>query len=59
MIEGDDARAHYNIEVTKLIPMGEDTCHFRVWKKEKGEEDVLGTRFRALAKRKIQEKRQK
>ena len=48
----------YNIEVTKLIPMGDDTCHFRIWKKEKDEEDVWRARSRALAKREIQEKKQ-
>jgi len=48
----------YNIEVTKLIPMGDDTCHFRIWKKEKGEEDIWRARSRALAKREIQEKKQ-
>jgi len=47
----------YNIEVTKLIPMGDDTCHFRIWKKEKGEEDTWKARSRALAKREIQENR--
>lgn len=49
----------YNIEVTKLIPMGDDTCHFRIWKKEKDEEDVWRTRSRVLAKRETQEKKQK
>jgi predicted hydrocarbon binding protein len=49
----------YNIEVTKLIPMGDDTCHFRVWKKEKGEKDVWRARSRVLAKRETQEKKQK
>jgi len=49
----------YNIEVTKLIPMGDYTCHFRIWKEEKGEEDGWGARSRALAKREIQEKKQK
>jgi len=49
----------YNIEVTELIPMGDDTCHFRIWKKEKGEKDVWGVRSKALAKREIQEKKQK
>ena len=49
----------YNIEVTKLIPMGDDTCHFRIWKKEKGEEDVWRARSRAIEKREIQEKKQK
>jgi len=48
----------YNIEVTKLIPIGDDTCHFRIWKKEKDEEDVWRTRSRTLAKREIQEKKQ-
>ena len=48
----------YNIEVTKLIPMGDDTCHFRIWKKEKDEEDVWRTHSRTLAKREIQEKKQ-
>ena len=47
----------YNIEVTKLIPMGNDTCHFRIWKKEKGEEDVWRAGSRVLAKREIQENR--
>jgi len=47
----------YNIEVTKLIPMGDDTCHFRIWKKEKGEEDVWRAGSRVLAKREIQENR--
>jgi len=49
----------YNIEVTKLIPMGDDTCHFRIWKKEKGEEDVWRARSRVVAEREIQEKKQK
>jgi len=48
----------YNIEVTKLIPMGDDACHFRIWKKEKGEEDVWRARSRVLAKREIQERKQ-
>jgi len=39
--------------------MGDDTCHFRIWKKEKGEKDVWGPRSRALAKTEIQEKKQK
>jgi len=47
----------YNIEVTKLIPMGDDTCRFRIWKRKKGEEDVWRARSRALAKREIQEKK--
>jgi len=48
----------YNIEVTKLIPMGDDTCRFRIWKKEKGEEDVWRARSRALAKREIRGRKQ-
>jgi len=48
----------YNIEVTKLIPMGDDTCRFRIWKKEKGEEDIWRARSRVLAKREIQERKQ-
>ena len=48
----------YNIEVTKLIPLGDDTCHFRIWKKEKGQEDVWRTRSRLLAEREIKERKQ-
>jgi len=48
----------YNIEVTKLIPMGDDTCRFRIWKKEKGEEDVWRARSRALAKREVRGRKQ-
>lgn len=48
----------YNIEVTKLIPRGDDTCHFRIWKKEKGEADIWRVRSKVLAKREIQEKKQ-
>jgi len=47
----------YNIEVTKLIPKGDDTCHFRIWKREKGEEDSWRARSRVLAKREVQENR--
>ena len=43
----------YNLEVTKLIPMGDDTCHFRIWKKEKGEEDLWRARSKALAQREV------
>jgi len=46
----------YNIEVTKLIPMGNDTCRFRIWKKEKGEKDAWRARSKFLAEREIQEK---
>jgi len=49
----------YNIEVTKLIPMGDDTCRFRIWKKEKDEEDAWRTRSKALAEREIQEKKRR
>jgi predicted hydrocarbon binding protein len=49
---------NYNIEVTKLIPMGDDTCRFRIWKKEKDEEDVWRARSGALAKREIRGKKQ-
>jgi predicted hydrocarbon binding protein len=48
----------YNIEITKLIPRGDDTCHFRIWKKEKGEANEWKARSRVLAKREIQEKKQ-
>lgn len=29
-----------NVEVTELIPKGAKTCHFRVWKRKKGEDQV-------------------
>ncbi len=44
---------NYNIEVTKLIPMGDDVCRFRIWKKEKGKEDAWKTRSKLLAEREI------
>ena len=44
---------NYNIEVTKLIPMGDDTCRFRIWKKEKDEEDEWKARSKFLAEREI------
>jgi len=46
----------YNIEVTKLIPMGDDTCRFRIRKKEEGEEDTWKARSRFLAEREIRER---
>ncbi|MGQ9460313.1 MAG: L-2-amino-thiazoline-4-carboxylic acid hydrolase [Candidatus Bathyarchaeaceae archaeon] len=46
----------YNIEVTKLIPMGDDTCRFRIWKKEEGEEDAWKARSRFLAEKEIRER---
>jgi len=48
----------YNIEVTKLIPMGDDTCRFRIWKKKGGEEDAWRALSKVLAKRELQERKQ-
>jgi predicted hydrocarbon binding protein len=47
----------YNIEVTKLIPMGDETCRFRIWKKKGNEEDAWKARSRFLAEREIQERK--
>ena len=46
----------YNIEVTKLIPLGDDTCRFRIWKKEKGEKETWKARSEFLAEREIRER---
>lgn len=55
ILDNFDAK-DYNIEVTKLIPMGDDTCRFRIWKKEKGEEDEWKVRSKFLAEREIRER---
>jgi len=42
-----------NLQVTDLIPRGAKTCHFRVWKRKKGEENVWEKHSEYLEKREV------
>ncbi len=44
-----------NVEVTELIPKGAETCHFKVWKRKPGEDQVWEKYSKKLEDREMKE----